>query len=99
MDNPSSWLLFAGAVPLAFATKSLFAPLVYVMGLRAYKFHQAQQASPESRFFCQNTDNGQETSKAAEARETVLRAIYLDKKGVKRLDSLESLDEHLAQEI
>ena len=69
------------------------------MGLRAYKFHQAQQASPESSFFRHYTENGQEISMAAESRETVLRAIYLDKKVVKRLDSLEALDEHLTQEI
>ena len=37
-NNPNAWLLYAGAVPLAFATKSLLVPCVYVLGIRMYKF-------------------------------------------------------------
>ena len=79
-DNPNSWLLLAGAVPLAYATKSLVAPLIYILGFRACKFHLAQHSSPESCFFRSSFVTNQEMNKAAEARETVLRAIYLDKK-------------------
>ena len=100
----NSYLLYLGAIPLTFATKSLVAPVMYVMGLRFYKFQMAQC---QDCFFCTYMTKGQERNKLAQDRETVLRAIYLakgnadakDSKPVVRLDSLEALDKYLTDEV
>ena len=66
-----------------------------------------QQAQSQSCFFSEYLGQSQERNQLAEDRETVLRAIYLDKgnvkkgekQGVVRLDSLEALDQYLDKEI
>ena len=100
-DNPNVWLLYAGAVPLAFATKSLLAPCIYVLGIRMYKF---QVAVNQNCFFDSYLGGASNNTQAAENRETVLRAIYLskgaqDQRSIRRLDSLEALEKCLDAEI
>ena len=101
LENPNTWLLLLGAVPLAFASKSLVLPTLYIASFATYKMSLAQQINC---FFCHYLVKNKEVDERAERRRTVLKAIYLDKRlskegTVTRLDTLEALDAYLAEEV
>ena len=74
--NPNIALLYLGAIPVSFATKSIIAPVVYILGARALIYNKMAM-SPENCFWTRLFSDSEKRNERARRRETVMRAIYL----------------------